>query len=154
MSVRALINEFLKRKRVAVVGVSRHPQDFTRSLFREFVRRGYDVVPVTPQTRELEGRRCYARVQDIPEPVEAALLLTPSAVTLRIVRDCAEAGVPLVWMYRASGRGAVSREAIEFCEERGIRVIPGHCPYMFFPNTGLVHRFHGFVLKIARAYPA
>ena len=38
------IRDFLSLKRIAVVGVSRNPKDFTRSLFREFVRRGYDVV--------------------------------------------------------------------------------------------------------------
>ena len=38
------IQDFLDHKRVAMVGVSRESQDFSRGLFREFVNRGYDMV--------------------------------------------------------------------------------------------------------------
>ena len=35
----------LGQKRIALVGLSRDPRDFSASLLRELVRRGYDVVP-------------------------------------------------------------------------------------------------------------
>lgn len=149
----ANIAEFLGRRRLAIVGVSRNPKDFTRSLFREFVTRGYEVVPVHPGIEEIEGQRCYARVQEIAPPVEAVLMLTPPAVTNEIAHDCVEAGVAEVWMYRAAGAGAVSREAIAYCEAHGIHVIPGECPFMFFPQTGFPHRMHGFVRRITGRYP-
>lgn len=147
------ISHFLSRRRLAMVGVSQNPRDFTRSLFREFISRGYDVVPVHPGVAEIEGHSCYARVQDIAPPVAAVLVLTPPAVTNQIAHDCVDAGVAEVWMYRAAGAGAVSREAIDYCEANGIRVIPGECPFMFFPRTGLPHRIHGFVRRITRSYP-
>ena len=147
------IGEFLGRRRLAMVGVSRNPKDFTRSLFREFVTRGYEVVPVHPGIEELEGQRCFARIQEIAPPVEAVLLLTPPAVTNEIAHDCVEAGVAEVWMYRGTGAGAVSREAIAYCEANGIRVIPGECPFMFFPQTGFPHRVHGLVRRITGRYP-
>ena len=53
------IQDFLDHKRVAVVGVSRESRDFSRGLFREFVKRGYDMVPVNPDSKEIEGRQCY-----------------------------------------------------------------------------------------------
>ena len=71
-----------------------------------------------------------------------------------MVCDCAEAGVRRVWLYRAGGKGAVSREAIECCKENGIQVVDGHCPFMFLPATAFPHRAHGFLLKITRRYPA
>ena len=147
------IREFLGRRRLAMVGVSRNPKDFTRSLFREFVTRGYEVVPVHPGIEEIEGHRCYARIQEIAPPVEAVLVLTPPAVTYEIAHDCVEAGVAELWMYRATGAGAVSREAIAYCEANGIRVIPGECPFMFFPQTGFPHRVHGLVRRITGRYP-
>lgn len=147
------IGKFLGRRRLAIVGVSRNPKDFTRSLFREFVARGYEVVPVHPGIEEIEGQRCYARIQEIAPPVEAVLVLTPPAVTYEIAHDCVEAGVAEVWMYRATGAGAVSREAIAYCEANGIRVIPGECPFMFFPQTGFPHRVHGLVRRITGRYP-
>jgi hypothetical protein len=32
-------------------------------------------------------------------------------------------------------------------------VVPGFCPLMFLSETGAVHRLHGFIMKLARAYP-
>src|SRR5690349_17118021 len=138
----AQICGFLKQRRLAMVGVSRDSKDFTRSLFREFVRRGYDVVPVHPGVAEIEGRPCYARVAEITPPVDSALLLTPPAVTKEVVRDCAAAGVTQVWMHRASGQGAVSQDAVAYCKTKGMDVVAGECPLMFFPDTGFIHRFH------------
>ena len=43
MTVRADIDEFLGRKRLLVVGVSRNAMDFTRIVFREFQQRGYEI---------------------------------------------------------------------------------------------------------------
>lgn len=149
----AEIREFLGRRRLAIVGVSRNPRDFTRSLFREFVTRGYEVVPVHPGIEEIEGQRCYARIQEIAPPVEAVLVLTPPAVTNEIAHDCVEAGVAQLWMYRATGAGAVSGEAIAYCEANGICVIAGECPFMFFPQTGFPHRVHGMVRRITGRYP-
>jgi predicted CoA-binding protein len=149
-----LINDFLQQKRFAIVGVSQQPKDFSRTLFHEFVERGYDPVPVNPAAQEIDGRRCFARLQDISPPVDGVLLMTSPTVTDVVVRDCAGAGVQRVWMYRAAGKGAVSAEAVEFCESKGMSVIPGECPFMFLPGGSWIHRFHGFVRKISGAYPA
>jgi len=147
------IEDFLAQKRIAMVGISREPRSFSITLFEELCRRGYDVVPVNPGTPNVLGHRCFARVQDIQPPVEGALLMTSPDVTDKVVTDCAEAGIPRVWMYCAGGKGAVSKSAAVFCQERGIAVIPGQCPFMFLPNAAAFHRFHGFVRKITGRYP-
>jgi predicted CoA-binding protein len=147
------IEDFLAQKRIAMAGISRDPASFSAKLFEELCRRGYDVVPLNPNTAEVQGRRCFARIQDVQPPVEAVLLMTSPEATETVVNDCAEAGIQRVWMYRAGGRGAVSRQAVQFCRERGIQVVPGECPFMFLPDTARFHRFHGFVRKITGRYP-
>jgi predicted CoA-binding protein len=153
MTSRKAIAPFLDLKRIAVVGVSQKPNDFSRSLFHEFLQRGYDTVPVNPAAEEMEGQRCFGRVDQIQPPVEAVLLMTKPEVTDVVVRDCANAGVKHVWMYRATGQGAVSNDAVKFCESNGMSVIAGECPFMFLPGTSWFHRFHGVVRKIGGLYP-
>jgi len=107
-------------------------------LLREFRQKGYDAVPVNPETREMDGQRalpackrsnsCRRRSVD-----DAAVAYGP------VVRDCAEAGIKRVWMY-AHRQGAVSADAVKFCEANGISVIAGECPMMFLPR-GLVPSF-------------
>jgi predicted CoA-binding protein len=147
------IEDFLSQKRIAMVGISRDPASDSGKLFEELCRRGYDIVPVNPNASEVQGRRCFARVQDIQPPVEAALLMTSPEATETVVHDCAETGIRRVWMYRGTGKGSVSAKAIAFCQERGIQVVPGECPFMFLPDTAGFHRFHGFVRKITGRYP-
>ena len=147
------IEEFLVQKRIAMIGISRDPKDFSASLFSELQRRGYDVVPVNPKASEAMARPCFARVQDIQPPVDGALLMTTPELTDIVISDCAAAGIRRVWMYRAAGKGAVSEKALAFCQERGIQVVPGQCPFMFLPGSGGVHTFHGFLRKIFGKYP-
>lgn len=153
-SVGFLANQFLAQRRLAVVGVSRDPHDFTRVLLRELKKRQYDVVPVHPWVDRVEDLTCYDRVQSIRPPVDGALLFTPPAITAQVVRDCAEAGVPRVWMHRGAGRGAVNEEAVRFCHEQGIDVVDGACPWMFLPGAGAGHRFHGFLARLFHRHPA
>jgi predicted CoA-binding protein len=149
---RALIDRFLATRRLAFIGVSRNHNDFSRSLFREFLHRGYEVIPVSPALTEAEGRPGYANVRDIRPPVEAALIMTSSAVSEEVVRECAGAGVKQIWLYRAGGEGAVSEGALRACEESGIDVVAGECPYMFWP-ANFPHNIHGWIRKLTHSYP-
>jgi uncharacterized protein len=138
------IERFLGRRRLALVGVSRNPRDFSRALLRELLSRGYDVVPVNPATSEVEGRRCYATVGAVMPAVEWALLMTPPAQGPAAVEDCLLAGVRRIWFHRGIGPGASSPAALRLCAEAGAEVVAGECPYMFLPQAGLAHRVHHF----------
>jgi predicted CoA-binding protein len=83
MNLRERIDDFLGQKRLAIVGVSREPNDFTRALFREFLTRGYDVAPVNPAITEMEGQHCFARLQEVAPPVDGAVLLTSPPLPTR-----------------------------------------------------------------------
>ncbi len=153
MNRRATVDEFLEQKRIAFIGVSREEKHFSRTLFREFVLRGYDVIPVNPKTDSIEGRPTYASVKQIDPPVESALVITPAKLTGDVVKECAEAGVRRVWMYRAVGDGSVDPKAVEFCEAHGIDVVAGECPNMFFADAMWFHKAHGFIRKLTGSYP-
>ncbi|HZP64284.1 MAG TPA: CoA-binding protein [Terriglobales bacterium] len=148
-----MIRHFLSHRRLALIGVSRNPKDFSAHLFHELSRRGYDVVPVNPRATSIQGSKCFARAQDVWPPVEAALLMTSPPITDVVVRDCADAEINWIWMYRASGAGAVSDNAVHYCQQMGMQVIAGQCPLMFLSETGTVHRLHALLQKITGRYP-
>lgn len=154
MSSMSAVRDFLAQKRIAVVGVSQDPKDFSRGLLRALREQGYDAVAVNPQLSSADDAPCFARLSDISPPVDGVLVMTSPAVTDQVVQECAALHIPRVWMYRAGGQGAVSPQAVEYCEEHGIAVVPGECPYMFFPGEHWFHRLHGFIKRITGAYPA
>ena len=154
MTTHTDIDDFLAQKRFAFAGVSRRSRDFSREVFREFRNKGYEPVPVHPLAAEIEGARCFARVQDIQPPIDTVLLMTSRDVTASVAMDCIAAGVKRVWFYRGAATRALNGQAIEQCRAAGLQVIPGECPMMFLPQAGVVHRFHGWVKKIRGTYPS
>ena len=149
-----LIDDFMAQKRLTIIGVSRNEKDFSRALFREFLQRGYDAIPVNPNATVVEGRRCFARVGDITPGIGSVLLMTPPAESAPLLREAIEAGVTRVWIYRTLGHRATHDDVVALCREKGIGLIEGYCPFMFFPEPQFFHRMHGFFLKLVGTYPA
>ena len=153
MTTLAQVQDFLALKRVAVVGVSRNPKDFSYVLWQELRQRRYEAVPVNPGVTELDGQPCFARVQDIKPAVEGVLVMTPARATDQVVKDCAEAGVSKVWLYGGMAPGAKTASAIQFCQEKGIDAVVGLCPYMFLPDSPAFHGLHRGWKKLTGSYP-
>ncbi len=137
-TVRGQIDQFLALERLALVGVSQNPEELGRRLYRDMRQFGYQAIPVNPHTDTIDGEHCFSRVQDITPPVQAALLLTPPSANEQVVRDCAEAGIRLVWFYGVGDASKANAQAIAYCEQQGISVIPGFCPYMFMSKVALL----------------
>lgn len=151
METRAVIDAFLAGRRFAVVGVSQSPQDFSRLMMKEMRGRGYEMVAVRPELDEVDGQKAYPRVQDVPGRLDGVIVMTSAETAKKVVRDCAEAKVKRVWLYRAAGEGAVSEEAVSFCREQGIEVVPGECPLMF--TGGSLHDMHRSIRKMTGTLP-
>jgi predicted CoA-binding protein len=148
MNIQPLIKEFLDNKRFAMLGVSRNPKEFSRMLYKDFLTRGYNVLPVNPLATEIDGRTCYAHISEIQPPVTAALLMTPKTGTLSLLKECVANGVSFVWFYGISGAKDVHPDALQFCQQHGIKHIAGYCPFMFLPSATWYHRLHGCVWKM------
>jgi predicted CoA-binding protein len=153
MSIKGLIDNFLSQKHIAMIGVSSEPNDFSRALMNEFIKHQYKIIPVNPKTTEIDGLPCYARVQEIPTEIDAALVITSKSATENAVRDCHKKGIDLIWLYRSVGSGSVSDEAVEYGKKNSLQIIPGYCPMMFFQNPGFIHKFHRVIMKITGSYP-
>jgi predicted CoA-binding protein len=138
------VQEFLAARRIALVGFSRNPADFSRMLDAQLRQRGYDVVPVHPEGGERDGRPCFPRVGAVDPPPAAALLLVPPAQAEAVVRDCLDAGVRRIWLHRGGGKGSASPEALALCASRGVVPVVNLCPMMVLPGTSWPHRLHGW----------
>jgi predicted CoA-binding protein len=144
----ASIDAFLGSKRLAVAGVSRNEREYSRAVFRELVKRGYDVVPLNPAATEIDGVRCFANVTDVSPIVDAVLVLLPAEAAAEVVGDCARAGIRRVWLRNDAP------EAYEVSKLSDIDLISGYCPLMFLPNGAFFHQCHAFGLRLVGRYPA
>ena len=144
MPERKLIEEFLAQDHLAVVGVSRDSKQFANAVYRRLRAGGRQLYPVNPAAggAPLEGDPSYARLADVPDPVDGVLVMVPADLAAQVVREAADRGIPRVWLHRGGGQGAVSPVAVQVGRERGLDVVDGACPLMFEKPVRGVHWVH------------
>jgi uncharacterized protein len=149
MTSRSAIDDFLRQRTLAVVGVSRGGKKFGNTAYRELKARGYRLFPIHPDAEMIEGDRCYPRLSALPEPVGGVLVVVPPAQTEQVVRDAATSGIQRVWMQQ----GAESEAAIRLCRESGISTVSGECILMFAEPAAFPHRMHRWVWGLLGKLP-
>ena len=152
------VNEFLNQKRIAVIGVSRHLSHHPSAnlIYKRLKKLGHEVFAVNPNMQIYEGDRCYSNLQSIPGGVDAAVIITKPEITEKIVGECHAAGIRHVWMHEGTPRKAtsVSQQAVDFCRQNNMDVIPGACPMMYGPNVDFGHRCIRWMLKLTGGLPS
>lgn len=146
--------DFLSNKRIAVTGVSRHPENHgSNVVYRRLRERGYEVFAVNPNADRVEGDPSYKDLKSIPGGVGAVVIGTRLEFGEATVRECVELGIKHVWMHRSVDRGSVSPAAVDLARRSGINVIPGGCPLMFDPVGDGAHKAMRFMFTLTGAVP-
>jgi uncharacterized protein len=139
----AVVTEFLDQRRIAVVGASADPREFSNTVYRELRGHGYDVVAVNPKHDRIGDDPCYADLVSVPGAIDGVIVMVHRDNALDVVTDCLTLGISRVWLFKGlGGAGALSEQAVALCDEHGVEVIPGACPLMFLEPVGWFHRLH------------
>jgi acetyltransferase len=82
-------------KSIAVVGASTRSGNAGNDIFRNLLHSEFNgcVYPINPKASNILGVACYAKLGDIPGPVDLAVLIVPSAGILQVVDEAAAKGV-------------------------------------------------------------
>jgi len=148
MTTQASVERFLAEQTLAIAGVSRSGRGFGNAVLKDLTGKGYEVLPVHPQTDEVGGARTYRSLADLPDTVGGLVLVVPPEQTELLVRQAKKVGIDRVWMQQ----GAESSEAIRYCRENGIEAVHGECIMMFAQPTG-IHSFHRWLWGVLGKLP-
>jgi uncharacterized protein len=121
-----LITEFMSQKRFAVIGATDNPQKYGNQIVKNLNKRGYEVFPVNPKLKDLEGLKCYANLAEIPVKVDVVDFVVPPAVTEEILKQCRELGLQRVWLQP----GSESDTAIDYCRKNDLKIVHSVCVMM------------------------
>lgn len=150
---RGAVERFLACDRIALVGASADAKKFGNTIFTALRDHGHEVVPVNPRAPEVEGVRCVATVADLPDGVEAAMIMVLGDDAVAAVHDCAARGIRHVWLFRGVGSpGAVSAASAAACRQHSLDAVVGACPLMFLDPVDKVHRMHLAVRRYNGAF--
>ena len=120
-TVQQRVLSFLESGPFAVVGASTDRDKYGNKVLRCYRQHGKEVYPINPKQPEVEGLRAYPSLATLPVKPRGISIITPPAVTERLVREAAALGIRHLWMQP----GAESPEAIQAAESLGLEVIAG-----------------------------
>lgn len=113
------IGKFLSSPAFAVIGVSVNREKFGNKVLRCYQSHNMKVYPIHPIESEIEGLKCLSKIFELPDNVKNLSVITPPALTEKIVEEAKEKKIENIWMQP----GASSKIAIDKCVEYGINVI-------------------------------
>lgn len=80
---------------VAVIGAKDTPGSVGRTIMLNLANHQFKgkIYPVNPKRDEVLGIKCVPSLQDIPEPIDLAVIVTPAATVPKIISECVDANV-------------------------------------------------------------
>jgi hypothetical protein len=112
--------------RIAVIGASSRPTRPSNEILRYLVAVGYDVVPVHPREREVEGLTCYPSLGaavDATGPVDIVDVFRRAEACPEHAHEAVSAGARCLWLQL----GIVSADAARIAAAGGMPVVMDRC---------------------------
>jgi predicted CoA-binding protein len=123
--IRGILNTV---KTIAMVGASEKQNRPSYFAFKYLLERGYTMIPVNPghAGHDMLGQRIYAKLADIPAPVDMVDIFRGSRYAPAIVQEAlALKTLPsVIWMQL----GVRNDEAAALAEANGMKVVMNRCP--------------------------
>jgi predicted CoA-binding protein len=123
--IRGILNTV---KTIAMVGIS--PKDNRPSYFafKYLLERGYRMIPVNPGQAggDILGQKVYAKLADIPEPVDMVDIFRAPQFAVGVVEEALalKPRPSVIWMQL----GVRNNEAAKLAEDNGLKVVMNRCP--------------------------
>ena len=149
MASMKVINDFLSTKKFAIAGLSRNPKAFSRMVMKDLSAVGYDITPINPYSEEIEGKKCYKSVSELPADIDRLLIMTNKAETDNIVVEAIKKGMKSIWVQQTSNTNKTTEIAkINNFEN----IVTKQCIFMF-ANPVSIHKFHRFFKHLLGMMP-
>lgn len=145
---RTTIHGLLHPASVAVIGAAEEEAKWGGRAMLHLVKHGFRgrIAPVNPRRRAILGLPAYATVQEVPFPVDVAMVVVPAAVAVEAVRDCAATGVGACVIITTNfaevgGEGIAREQAItRIAHDSGMRLLGPNC-------LGVINAHHRMALS-------
>ncbi len=88
---------------VAVIGASQHPGKIGWEIVHNIIRYEFQgkLFPVNPNAGYVHSMKCYAKITDIPDQVDLAIIVVPREHVFSVLDDCGRKGVQGIVMITA-----------------------------------------------------
>ncbi|WP_244526603.1 acetate--CoA ligase family protein [Marinovum algicola] len=127
-----------------MIGASEAPDRIGGRSIHSMLNGGFGgaIYPVNPKRDTVQGLRAYPSINEVPEPVDCALIAVPATAAVDVIQDCADRGVRSAVMFtsgfaESDAAGAAAQERIrEIGKSSGMRIAGPNCLGVFTLDKG------------------
>jgi acetyltransferase len=131
----------LNPRAVALIGATEAQNSVGRTIMENLLSFDGRFYPINPKRATVLGVKAFARIADVPEAVDLAIIATPAVTVPNIVSECAAAGVKGAAIISAGfkeiGAEGARLEQEIVARQGTMRIIGPNCIGVMMPNLGL-----------------
>ena len=117
------IKKILEMKNVVVIGMSRHSEKAAHFVPKYLHENGFNITPVNPKSDEILDKKCYDRINDVPDEIDIVDVFRPSDQVLEIIKEAIKKNPKVIWLQE----GIHNHEAEQLARDAGIDVVFNRC---------------------------
>lgn len=119
----SIIKSMLEKKVWAVVGATENETKFGNKIYRKLKRFGYEVYPVNPMYKTIEGDVCYENLSALPKKVDCIDVVVAPERSKDVLAEAIELGIENIWFQP----GTFTPEIVEAAEVAGLNTVYLNC---------------------------
>ena len=139
------LDKIFNPQSVAIIGASDAEGSVGYAIVKNFTRLGYagKVYFVNNRKPEIMGTKTYPTVDQIPEPVDLAMIATPAKTVPDVIEECGKAGVKGAIIVSAGFKEtgpagkALEEKILETAKKYNMRIVGPNCIGLIRPRINL-----------------
>ncbi len=108
---------------IAVVGLSSNPRRPSHEVAAYLQSAGYKIIPVNPNESEVLGQKSYARLEDVPDPIDIVDVFRRSEEVPPVADSAIAIGAKVLWLQQGITHAASAEKA----RAAGLLVVEDAC---------------------------
>ncbi|HEX6359969.1 acetate--CoA ligase family protein [Actinophytocola sp.] len=136
------MNRLMNPRSVAVIGASDQAGKIGNSVMKNLINGGYagEIYPINPKADEIQGRKAYKSIGDVPGEVDVAVFAVPAKFVPAALTECGKKGVTAAVMipsgFAETGNVELQKEVVGIANEYGVRMLgPNIYGYYYTPQN-------------------
>lgn len=119
----------MRPKTIAIVGASTTPGKIGYTVMKNLLASNYEgkIYPINPAADEILGLKVYPTISDVPDSIDAAVIVVPAKMVIQMADECGKKGVKglivITSGFSEVGRRDLEEELVTTSHRYGMRVL-------------------------------